>query len=338
MKRILSFVIIALLLTSCGGNRLNYDKGIIPPVPVNFSSVNSIYDDYNSNLQISWTERFFSLIFSTNRNSYGNDFDFIAYNGHIIFDLIDGTFEMQTASREYGLLEAVNNNSNQFGPYLTSDFPYFAYWMKEGEDRRFFYTSDQDGSLDIFCCNYLFGEEVFHPDGDPFPVSPLNTEYDEGYLSIHSGARMNRETVYFMSDREGSFDIYRATGEEGKLISESAAVTVTRSSMLSSSADDKCPFISGNMIVFASDREGGFGGFDLWYAIFNGQDWLTPVNMGEDINTEYDEYRPVVVATEDSYVNDLMVFSSNRPGGKGGFDLYYVGIPRRVYDPGIFPF
>ena len=25
--------------------------------------------------------------------------------------------------------------------------------------------------------------------------------------------------------------------------------------------------------------------------------------------------------------NDFMIFSSNRPGGLGGFDLYYVGIP-----------
>ncbi len=82
-------------------------------------------------------------------------------------------------------------------------------------------------------------------------------------------------------------------------------------------------------MVFASDREGGFGGFDLWYSVYNGQEWSAPVNLGGEINTEYDEYRPVVVSTEDSYVNDLMVFSSNRPGGKGGFDLYYVGVPKR---------
>jgi hypothetical protein len=26
--------------------------------------------------------------------------------------------------------------------------------------------------------------------------------------------------------------------------------------------------------------------------------------------------------------NLLLLFSSNRPGGKGGFDFYYVGLPR----------
>lgn len=322
-------MITALLFTSCGGNRLNYDRGIIPPVPVNFASVNSSYDDYNSNLQISWTEMTFSLIFSSNRNSFGEDFDFVSYGGRIIFDLVNGEFEMSTVSKSFGLLDEVNTDNNELGPFLTTDFPYYFPWYKEGEDRRFFYSSDPDGNMDIYCCNYNFGDNVFLADGDPFPLGPLNTVYDEGYLSIHSGGTANRETVYYMSDMDGSYDIFSAVGEEGILISESATVTVSRSVVLSSSADDKCPYISGNVMVFASDREGGFGGFDLWYSVYNGSEWSVPLNMGADINTENDEYRPVVVSSGDWYVNDLMIFSSNRPGGKGGFDLYYVGVPKR---------
>ena len=339
MKRSAYLFLIPLLLVSCTGNRLNYDKGIIPPVPVNFTSVNSTFDDYNSNLQISWTEMNFSLIFSTNRNSAGNDFDFVYYKGHIVFELLDGVFEMNTSAEENSLLETVNSSNNELGPYFTSDYPYPFYWNKaagdksflfsSNPDKRFFYSSDPDGNLDIFCCSYEFGGDVFDPVGEPFALTPLNTAHNEGYLSIHGGAVENRETVWFMSDRDGSYDLYSATGEEGKLISESATVTFTRSSVLSSSADDKCPYICGNMMIFTSDREGGFGGFDLWYSVFDGQQWSAPVNLGSDINTEYDEYRPVVVATGESYINDLMVFSSNRPGGKGGFDLYYAGVPKR---------
>ena len=329
MKRSAYFLIIPFMLTSCAGERLNYDKGIIPPLPVNFSAVNSSYDDYNSNLQISWTEMTFSLIFSSNRNSFGEDFDFVSYGGHIITDLVNGKFEMTTISKAFGLVEAVNTDNNELGPFITADFPYYFPWYKAGEDRRFFYSSDPDGNLDIFCCKYNFGENVFLADGDPFPLSVLNTVHDEGYLSIHGGAIANRETVYYMSDIDGSYDIFSAVGEEGKLISESAIVTVSRSVVLSSSADDKCPYISGNLMVFASDRSGGFGGFDLWYSVYNGSAWSVPVNLGGDINTEYDEYRPVVVSTGEWYVNDLMIFSSNRTGGKGGFDLYYVGVPKR---------
>ena len=329
MKRSAYFLVIPLIFISCNGSRLNYDKGIIPPVPVNFTSVNSSHDDYNSNLQISWTEMTFSLIFSSNRNSFGEDFDFVSYGGLVVTDLVFGEFEMTTISKAFGLLETVNTDNNEFGPYFTADFPYYFPWYKEGEDRRFFYSSDPAGNLDIFCCGYDFGDGEFLANGDPFAVAALNTVHNEGYLSIHNGAVANRETAYFMSDRDGSYDIYSAVGEEGKLITGSAAVTVTRSSVLSSSADDKCPYITGNIMVFASDREGGFGGYDLWYSVYGSQGWSVPVNMGEDINTEHDEYRPFVVSAGNWYLNDLMIFSSNRPGGKGGFDLYYVGVPKR---------
>lgn len=330
MKRSAYLLIIPLLLNSCAGHRLNFDKGIIPPVPVNLSTVNSVRDDYNSNLQVDWTEMTFSLIFSTNRNSLGNNFDFIFYNGHIVFDLIKGEFEITTHFQESGLLEAINTDNNELGPYFTYDYPYPVwYYWKADNDTRFFYSSDPEGNLDIFCCRYEFGQQGFEPSGDPFVLTPLNTGFNEGYLSLHNGVIAGRETAYFMSDRDGSYDIYSATGEEGKLITESASINVNRSLALSSDADDKCPYISGNVMVFTSDREGGFGGFDLYYSVYNGQEWSAPVNMGDLINTEYDEYRPVVVPGGEWYVNDLMIFSSNRPGGKGGFDLYYVGVPKR---------
>jgi hypothetical protein len=80
-------------------------------------------------------------------------------------------------------------------------------------------------------------------------------------------------------------------------------------------------------MVFASDRPGGYGGYDLWYSIYGEGGWSQPVNFGPAINTASDEFRPVVVLAPD-FTNDLMILSSNRPGSLGGFDLYYVGIPK----------
>jgi hypothetical protein len=96
----------------------------------------------------------------------------------------------------------------------------------------------------------------------------------------------------------------------------------------SSEYDDKCPFIEGNLMVLVSDRPGGYGGFDLYYSTYKDGEWTTPVNFSENINTEYDEYRPIVKTYKDEFTNDFMIFSSNRAGGKDGFDLYYVGISK----------
>jgi len=316
---------VALLLGSCTGKRVNFDRGIIPPVPVSFSSVNSAFDDYNSDLRITWAEQTFSLFFSSNRNSFGDDFDVVSYIGTIYFDLIDGTFTMNSSGTGFDILETLNSSSNEFGPFFTddeeSDYP------EPGDEGRFFFSSDRNGTLDIFCCRYNYEDVAYNPVGEPFPLDNLNTEYDEGYLTIHYDEVADHEVVYFTSDRDGTFDIWRATGEAGSLIDESSPVNITSMTQLNSSADDKCPYIDGNVMVFASDREGGYGGFDLWYSVWDGQQWMAPVNFGDKINTEYDEYRPVMVITDKHYfLNDMMIFSSDRPGGKGGFDLYYVGI------------
>jgi hypothetical protein len=106
---------------------------------------------------------------------------------------------------------------------------------------------------------------------------------------------------------------------------------IERDMSLSSAFDDKCPFISQDFIVFTSNRDGGFGGFDLYYSRFDNGKWSGPQNFGDKINTAYDEYRPVV-REQFGFKNDIMIFSSNRPGGKGGFDLYYVGIDKIVGD------
>lgn len=78
-------------------------------------------------------------------------------------------------------------------------------------------------------------------------------------------------------------------------------------------------------MVFTSNRKGGFGGYDLWYSRLENGVWSVPKNFGPKINTKYDEYRPIVSINR-GIPNDLLLFSSNRPNGKGGYDLYYIGI------------
>ncbi len=317
-------------LVSCDDTRLNFDRGIIPPVPVNFAKVNSSFDDYNSDLDIIWNWKSFSLIFSTNRNSFGNDFDFIAYSCHLESNLLTGDFTITAASKSFDLVDAINSPDNELGPCFTQDYEFSGYWEKDSNGNRFFYTTDMNGNNDIYFSYYTIADYNFVPVGDPAGLTGMNTLYDEGYLTIHQGETVNRETVYFTSDRDNTFDIYRAVSEENKLIDQSPGMTVNKVEQLSGSADDKCPYINGNMMVFTSDRDGGFGGFDLWYSLYDGQGWSAPVNFGENINSEYDEYRPIIVSTgEEGFLNDLMIFSSNRRGGKGGFDLYYVGVNRR---------
>ena len=145
----------------------------------------------------------------------------------------------------------------------------------------------------------------------------------------------NIEEMYFCSDRNGSHDIFKLEipGDIDLIgfLTQDTVLTPTKIEILSTEAEDKCPFVNGNLLVFASDRPGGYGGYDLYYSINKNGLWSEPENFGNKINTEYDEYRPIAFSIN-GFKNNLMIFSSNRPGGLGGFDLHYVCIPAMITD------
>ncbi len=84
--------------------------------------------------------------------------------------------------------------------------------------------------------------------------------------------------------------------------------------------NSKQPFCSadGKYLYFASDRPGGSGKFDIWYAPLK-SDGTTgePVNAGATINTIGDEQAPFYQNS-----SETLVFSSNGFSGMGGYDLF----------------
>ncbi len=74
----------------------------------------------------------------------------------------------------------------------------------------------------------------------------------------------------------------------------------------------------GTTMYFCSDREGGFGGFDIYWVkrLPNGK-WGTPKNLGNSINTAGDEKFPMLMEK-----GKLLYFSSNGYPGMGGMDLF----------------
>jgi len=100
----------------------------------------------------------------------------------------------------------------------------------------------------------------------------------------------------------------------------------------------KQPFCSadGVYLYFASDRPGGSGGFDIWYApIYEDGSAGVPINAGPGINTAGDEQAPFYHTS-----SSTMVFATNGRPGMGGYDLFWVkgsdkqwGTPRNMGYP-----
>ncbi len=72
----------------------------------------------------------------------------------------------------------------------------------------------------------------------------------------------------------------------------------------------------GSTLYFSSDKEGGFGGYDLWKVNkIDESTWSSPKNLGATINTFEDEIYPY-------NKKDKLYFSSKGHLGIGGYDIF----------------
>jgi hypothetical protein len=301
-------------------NPIKYPLGTFPDTVINISDINSPYDDYNTALyQVGQT---LPIIFSSNRKSSGGQFDLeqasVSYN----FDQTTGVFgfgsKMTTDLFLDKLIGKAITPGNDFGPYrLFSTVDGFEYLLLS--------SVNSSGNLDFF---YLKNQPVsgsFLPDvSGPYPIKLMNTSFDDAYICFN----FDQDTAYFSSNKDGNFDIFSLTKPADMDLTSWFNLDYAqpaRVDSINTAYDDKCPFIYKQIMVFTSNRPGGLGGYDLYYSILKNGKWSSPVNFGPRINTSFDEYRPVL-GYDRNFINKFLMFSSNRPGGKGGFDLYFTGV------------
>tara|TARA_B100000900_G_C20598086_1_gene724287 strand:+ start:2798 stop:4705 length:1908 start_codon:yes stop_codon:yes gene_type:complete len=79
-----------------------------------------------------------------------------------------------------------------------------------------------------------------------------------------------------------------------------------------------CVAADGNSIIFSSDRDGGYGGADLYEIRKIGNQWSDPVNLGPVINSSSDERSPFLHID-----GKTLYFSSNNFPSLGGFDIFF---------------
>ena len=147
--------------------------------------------------------------------------------------------------------------------------------------------------------------------------APFASEYNEHYPTVDADG-----TLCFNSARPqglGRNDIYcgvHGSAEPPRLI---AAV--------SSPAQDASPWLSrdGTVLLFASNRAGGAGGWDLYLSRKESGQWAPPVNLGPAINTAGDETWVTLSAS-----GDRLLFKRFEPGAKTGRVLVtsYKAVPQ----------
>ncbi|MEM7104281.1 MAG: OmpA family protein [Bacteroidota bacterium] len=76
-------------------------------------------------------------------------------------------------------------------------------------------------------------------------------------------------------------------------------------------------FFKDSIVIFSSDRPGGYGGKDLWYTLRLGGFWIRPRNFGPLINSDFDEVTPFLAKD-----GRTLYYSSNNLLSSGGHDIF----------------
>lgn len=84
-------------------------------------------------------------------------------------------------------------------------------------------------------------------------------------------------------------------------------------------ADARQPHVTadGKYLLFSSNRNGGQGGYDIWYAPLKDGKPGKAMNMGASVNSKEDDGAPFYFAA-----GNTLVFASKGRVGMGGFDLF----------------
>ncbi|WP_276346170.1 OmpA family protein [Daejeonella sp. JGW-45] len=193
----------------------------------------------------------------------------------------------------------INSNQDEYLPVVTADEETVIFTRKVNQNEDF-YTSvkNQDKwlaakslSANINTFEFNEGAQCISPDGNYLFFTGCNRPDGLGRCDI------------YISKWEGS--------EWSKPFNLGAPInTPGWESQPSISAD-------GRTLYFVSTRNGGRGGYDIWKSDLGTEGWNTPVNLGPQINTAYDEQSPFIHPDDET-----LYFSSNGWPGLGNKDLF----------------
>jgi hypothetical protein len=215
------------------------------------------------------------------------------------------------------LLSGTDPTLNEGGPHLTAD-ELTLYFSRDGR------LVAGGPVWDLFVAHRA---DTTAPFGPPAPLTTLDSTSNE-----LDPMTVTELAIFFTSDRLGFNDIFLATrASTANPFDPPSAV-----SALDNPSIDAQPFLNaqpflradGAELWFASDRPGGYGGYDIYRAAAAGNSFASPRQVPE-ISTPYEDFTPTLGA------DGLVVFfSSTRPdgGAQGGADVWTAS-RAQVTDP-----
>jgi outer membrane protein OmpA-like peptidoglycan-associated protein len=160
-------------------------------------------------------------------------------------------------------------------------------------------------------CEIVLGQNFV-----PVNVTTVNTSADDYWPAISADGHYFATTVSRRREYATQEDLMVFRKDSAEHWYPDSVLTKT----LNTSYNEGSPAFSadGRYLFFvASDRRDGLGSCDIYYVIRHGNRWSQPIHAGAPLNTRFWESNPSLSAD-----GRTLFFVSNRPGGKGGMDIW----------------
>ena len=193
--------------------------------------------------------------------------------------------------------QPVNSTFPEYSPSVTKDDSKLYFTSGKNEDKgrgnseRIYYAIKSDSS---WSQAVNIGE-------------PPDAQYIDAVLGISKDAK----TLYLYAYENKGDIFFSKLSEAG--FSETEPFSYAINSRFAESS--LCFTNNEDTLFFTSDRPGSFGGKDIYYSVKEKDEWQTPVNIGNEVNTEYDEESVFLY-------NDTLFFASRGHNSMGGFDIF----------------
>lgn len=216
---------------------------------------------------------------------------------------------------------------DNLGDKINSEFPDFAPVIS-ADEAVMFYTSRRP-------------EEKMSPDGtgyfeDIYQSTRVDGNWTKG---VNSGEPLNIKgqhdatiglspdghTLFIYTDKKGNGDIFQSSDEAGSWDKPEQMYKTINTDF---HEPDASLTFDGKRLYFTSNKDGGFGGHDIYYCDWDAEKerWGDAVNAGETLNTPYRE-RSVFIHPD----GETMYFSSDGHNTMGGFDVFYSKLVSGVW-------
>jgi Tol biopolymer transport system component len=198
------------------------------------------------------------------------------------------------AYTEENIGEQFNDEKANFSPLISADGKSFAYMV----------------SLKFYDA-VMFSRLVNGKWSAPINITPELQSDGDLYISCLSA---DGKLLFLSKNDNYDSDIF-SSSFDGKSWSK----TIKLNKNINTKYWESHGFISedGNQLIFASDRPGGFGGLDLYISRKVKGDWGPAVNLGPEINTQFNEDRPFLINN-----GKTLFFSSQGHENMGGYDIF----------------